>query len=438
VLATLTALGVTFSLTAGSGGAAAAPAISPGIGTAIAQTAVVGPSFANLSLAFAFGRSIAGHQNGVAQASSQAIDLGQIGATLAGEGCDGGAPTLTEDKQPHEARVDSRDAHPLIDEDESFLPGTPMHKHAEANTTPLGKAVTTIAPFGVAGVLEIGGGVATSISGVIDNVRVAKAVTDISAIKLAGALGLIELSGLHWEATWSSASPNGVVGSFTIGAAKIAGMALPTNDPNQVLGTLNQALGLVGIQLTPPLARPSGGVLFVDPLGIAVVPSATRDSAIGMLLGLKSVHDLRQQVTDALIAQDCGNATYITIADLVLGSVTGAGVFRIDVGGVQASSGETPASGFKFGGPQFLTTGGVEPSIGTDIPAFTPAPVSGNLTPAPAPSPRLAKPVAATKDAGKRGGWMAVVGLGGLALMAAIAEGDRRRMRKAQREMPVT
>ena len=33
---------------------------------------------------------------------------------------------------------------------------------------------------------------------------------------------------------------------------------------------------------------------------------------------------------------------------------------------------------------------------------------------------------------------MAVVGLGGLALLGAIAEGDRRKMRKAQREISVT
>ena len=75
------------------------------------------------------------------------------------------------------------------------------------------------------------------------------------------------------------------------------------------------------------------------------------------------MQDLRQQVTEALIAQDCGNSTYITIADLVVGSFTGAGVFKIELGGVRATSGETPSSGFTFGGPQLITTGGVEPSL---------------------------------------------------------------------------
>ncbi len=373
----------------------------------------------------------------MAQASSQAIDLGQIGATLAGEGCDGGAPTLPDEDQPHEARVDSRDAQSTKDEDETFLGGLPMHKHAEAHTTPLSKAVTTIAPFGVAGLLEIGGGVATSTSGLVDGVREAKAIADVAGIRLLGAVGLIELSGLHWEATWSSRNPNGVGGSFSIANAKIAGVPLPTNDPNQLIATLNTVLAPAGIRLTQPVAQQAGGVLFVDALGISVVPSAERDALAALVLG--GIQDLRQQVTDALIAQDCGNDTYITIADLVLGSVTGAGAFKIDLGGVQATSGETPASGFTFGGPQLLTTGGLAPTLDSVV-EFTPPPVVGNLTP-PAPprrSTRLAKPVATTKPDGSRGGTMALVGLGGLLLLAAIAEGDRRKMRKAQREIPVS
>ena len=438
-VALLIALFVTFAATAGTGGAAQGAPIEPGIGSALSQTALIGPSFANLSLAFAFGRSIAGHTNTVAQASSQAIDLGQVGASLAAQGCDGGDPSLPDDQQPHELRVDSRDAVTTKDEDETFLGGLPMHKHVEASATPFGKSVTTTAPFGVPGVLEIGGGVATSTSGLVEGgVREAKAVTDISGIKLVGGVGLIELSGLHWEATWSSRT-NGVAGSFSIASAKVAGVPLPTNDPNALLAAINTALAPAGIKLTQPLAHQDGGVLFVDPLGIAVVPSARRDAVAAGVFGLKNVHDLRQQVTEALIAQDCGNSTYITIADLVIGSFTGAGVFKIELGGVRASSGETPKSSFTFGAPQFITSGGLEPSVELGGSTATPA-IGPALTPiAPArPSTRIARPVATTKPDGSRGGAMAVVGLVGLALLAALAEGDRRKMRKAQREISVT
>jgi hypothetical protein len=439
-VATLAALIITFAVTAGTGSAAPAATISPGIGTALAQTATVGPSFANLALTFTFGRSIAGHQNTVAQASSQAIDLGQIGSTLAGRGCDGSDPTLAADKQPQAARVDSRDANPTIDEDENFLGGLPLHKHAEAHTTPFGKAVTTTLPFGVAGLLEVGGGTATATSGIVGDVREAKSIVDVSGIRLVGAVGLVELSGLHWEATWSSKNPDGVVGTFGIANAKIAGVPLPTNDPSKVLQTLNTALAPAGIKLTPPLAHQEGGVLFVDPLGVSVVPSATRDQLAAKVL--QNVQSLRQQVADALIAQDCGNATYITIADLMLGSVTGAGVFKVELGGVQATSAETPPSGFTFGGPQLLTTGGLEPSLGSDGTFTTPdlGGGLGTLAPAAAPSrsTRQVRPVLAAQPAGKRGGAMALVGLAGLALLGLIAEGDRRKMRRAQREIPVT
>ena len=430
------ALFLTYSVTAGGAGAQP-PQIEPGIGSALAQTAVVGPSFANLALTFTFGRAIAGHANSVAQASSQAIDLGQIGATLAGRGCSGGDPTLPADKQPQEARVDSRDQKTTVDEDEDFLGGLPMHKHAEASKAPLGTAITTTAPFGVAGVLEIGGGTATATSGVVNGVRMARATTDVGSIKLAAVAGLLELTGLHWEAVWSSAT-NGVTGSFSIGSAKLAGMALPTNDPAALFSTLNTVLGAVGLKLTPPVSHTDGGVLFVDALGISVVPNAQRDSIAALVLG--NIQDLRRQVTDALIAQDCGNATYITIADLVLGSVTGAGVFQIDLGGVRASSGETPKSTFSFGGPQLLTTGGIEPTVGVSTPAVLPPPAIGTITAPPKSrtSRRVAQPIVATSGSGKRGGPMALVGLGGLALLAAIAEGDRRKMRAAQRAASAT
>src|SRR5205823_1193579 len=45
--------------------------------------------------------------------------------------------------------------------------------------------------------------------------------------------------------------------------------------------------------------------------------------------------------------------------------------------------------------------------------------------------------VAASKPKGERGGAMAAVGLGSLLLLALLAEADRRKMRRAQREIPV-
>jgi hypothetical protein len=433
---------VFFGTTTSGSAAVAQSSISAGVGNALAQTEVVGPSFANLSLALTFGRSIAGHQNTVAQASSQAIDLGEIGATLAGEGCDGSDPTLPANQQPQAARVDSRDQNPTIDEDETFVPGVPMHKRAEATPAPFGEAVTTIAPMGVAGVLEIGAATATTYSGILNgDTREAKAVVDISGIRVAGAAGLVDLSGLHWEASWRSTGDGAVTGLFSIASAKIAGVPLPTSDPAQVLDQLNTILAPVGIRLVPPQAHQSGGVLFVDPLGIDVVPSATRDAIVGTLLN--SVQPIRQAVVDALAKQSCTNFTYITIADLVLGSVTGAGAFKIDLGGVQATSGEVPTSTYSLGGQQLVTNGAAAaPSVVSSAPSSK----SGTSGTASASSPQSrptastvssgTKPLTSTTPAATRGSAMTAVGLVGLGLVALMAEGDRRKMRRAQREIP--
>jgi hypothetical protein len=124
----------------------------------------------------------------------------------------------------------------------------------------------------------------------------------------------------------------------------------------------------------------------------------------------------------------------------VIGSFTGAGIFKVDLGGVQASSGETPKSAFSFSGPDFLTEGGLEPAFDSLVETFTPPPIGDLAAPA-APrrqSTRLARPLATTKPDGSRGGTMAIVGLAGLLLLGLIAEGDRRKMRRAQQEIPVT
>ena len=68
------------------------------------------PAFGGLSFGITAGESIAGHQNTAAQAQSKAVNLGVIGVTLAGEGCEGDAPTLAEKDQPQPVIVSSDEA----------------------------------------------------------------------------------------------------------------------------------------------------------------------------------------------------------------------------------------------------------------------------------------------------------------------------------------
>jgi hypothetical protein len=165
------------------------------------------------------------------------------------------------------------------------------------------------------------------------------------------------------------------------------------------------------------------------------VPSAQRDQIAAGILG--AIQPVRESLVDALLEQDCGNATYITVGDIVLGSITGAGSFSLELGGVQTKSEALQATSF-LGGLDPLTElvndslGGFDafdsgtsalPGIGT--PPITPL---GN---GPKNRPAL---VAAEK--GSRGGKLALVGLLGLAGLVLVAERDRRLMRRAQRLQP--
>ncbi|MEY2452666.1 MAG: hypothetical protein QOD92_2240 [Acidimicrobiaceae bacterium] len=438
-IATFGVLAVAFFATVPS--AAGAPAqgkVEPGRGLALAETEKIDPRTGSLSFAITTGRSIAGHQNTVAQASSQAFDYGVIGQTAAGKACDGGDPSLPADKQPSAIQVDSRQPNSTQDVDEDKVPA-PAHKYASAQPTPFGEAITTTAPQTIGGFINIGGGVAKAHSGLVDELaqREAQAIVDISGISIP--LAGVELSSLHWEATWRSTDPeNGVTGVFSIGSASIQGQALPANDPAQTLVQINGALATLGVSIVPPKAYKSGEVIFVDPMGISIFPSSTRDALLTPVLG--GVQPVRQNIFDALIAQDCGNATYITIFDIVSAPFTGGGSFSVILGGVQASSGEAYQNAFCLGcnGPSpvlSLNTNNVTSTVSAPSSAGTT--FKGNTTPAAPPGATAAvTPAAVKKLGGQRGGALAGVGLAGLGMIAAMAEGDRRKMRRAQREIP--
>jgi hypothetical protein len=434
------ALLATLFATGAASGAAAQASVTPGRGLALAETEKIDPRAGSLSLGITAGRSIAGHQNTVAQASSQAYDYGVIGTTLAAQGCDGGDPTLASDQQPSAVQVDSRQANPTADQDEDKVP-VPAHKYASANQTPYGEAVTTTSGQDLGGLIKIGGGISKAHSGLVENgtQREASATVDISGIEIP--VAGVSLSSLHWEATWRSTDPqNGVKGVFTIGSATLAGQSLPTNDPSETLTQINGALQTLGFSIVPPQARKNGDMVIVDPMGIRVFQSQTRDALTGGILS--AAQPLRQSLFDTLLGASCSFASGITVLDIVAGSLTGAGSFSVILGGVQASSGEAYENSFCLGcgsTPSLgnttnlgssgspLGSGATTTAGGTNIQGGTaPGPTAGTATAAPTKASTL----------GKRGGALAGVGLAGLALMALTAEGDRRKMRRAQREIP--
>lgn len=418
---------------------------SNGTASASAQAFKVNPTASALSLGVTFGISLAGYTNQVAKADARGIDLGIIGTILAAAGCSGGAPTLPADQQPQPLAVDSRDPGAANGKTApETVMGNPIPgitKSAKASSAPLADAGVTIGQLGQPAAFTISGATSSARTEIVKgNVRQAVATADIGSLDIGA--GAVKLGGLHWDITNHSGGDTTTVHNFAIGSAVIGGTPVPTQDPDAVIAAANQALNPIGIEIRPPKFRQVNGGFTIDPLAIAVVPSATRDQLYGTVLG--ALQPVRQQVTDALLKASCQFGTFITIADVAVGSVTGAGSFSLELGGVSASSGDVQTSSL------LDSSLSPTPDLGNstnELPA-TPAIAAIPAIPPGAPTiitnkkgavqgRRLAKPIGATSP-GKRGGMLAMVGGIGLLLLLAAIEGDRRMMRRAERTHSTT
>jgi len=437
-----------------AGPAAAEGDFQNGTATAIAQSYKVNPTASGLSIGITFGLSLSDYTNTVARAESRAIDLGIVGTTLAAEGCDGGAPTMSSDKQPQSVFVDSRDqdAAQGKTEQEKYAPF--MTKSARATDQPESEAITTSAPIDVPGVLHIDGAKSRTLTHVVGGkLREALATTDIANVSLGG--GAVELKGLHWESRYLSGGDPKPSASFTIGQFVAGGKPQPIpSDPNALFDGINKILANAGIVVRQPTFRSDNGIQFVEPMAIAVVPNKNRDDVVNSVLNSDGAHQAREQLVDALLQASCKFSTFTTVGDIVIGSLTGAGQFSIELGGVQASSGALkttsllgnfadaadlptvlPASGdlvlgSDAGGATFSAPGG---SLGSTDGATRNA-VKGANGNGQGGTRLNAAPAAVTS--GSRGGKLAAVCAGALALLALLAEADRRAMRRGRRVIP--
>jgi hypothetical protein len=457
-VAGLVATLLTFAITSPGGAAPAQDSggqpFNNGSGTAIALVYKVNPIFGNLSFGITAGESVAGHQNTAATGQSQSIDLGVIGVTLAAAGCDGADPTLAADKQPQPVIVQSDD--PGAANGKTAKQGGVITQFASATTKPLATASTEIGPVGEQNGLFLSGGKAVASSGLPQaGVRQAKATSDIGKVSLLG--GLITLNGLHWEAVQETGGRTTNSGTFTLGSISILGLTLKP-DPNALtqLDSAQEFLSSIGIMISRPQTRVASGVVFVDPLRIGIVPSKLRDNLIATLLG--QLQTVRQSLTDAIANLSCdhpanvlGNngSTIVTVLDLGLGTVSGAGSLTVELGGVQATTAainqfsglgnlpQIPQDTSSIGNGNDLdlgsTTGGTDlGDLGTDTSSTG---AGGKAPGSSSGGNHVTKPIADVN--GSRGGTLAAVGAAGLLLLLATAEADRRKMRRAQREIPL-
>jgi hypothetical protein len=455
VAATLTALattaaGQTEAPTVGGGG------FNKGTGSALADTVRFNPVAGGLSFGIALGESIAGHQNTAATAEARSANLGVIGTTLAGEGCDGGDPTLPAEDQPQALRIDSGEegAEEGKSGQDPKVPG--IDRSVRATTDPYAEALTSGGGRElVPGQIGMGPSSSFASSGIIDgSTREAIGRAEISEITL----GPVAINGLRWEAVHRSGSTEEQAGTFTIGGMTIAGTPVPVEDPTEAIAQANAALEPLGFQFRPPRVHTdstaSGTIVVVDPLSIRIIPSPARDGIVNPVLN--GAQPAREELFAALIEQDCGNASYITVLDIVLNAFGAGGYFGIEFGGARASTAEINAfTGLGASGGTSAPTGGVLPSSGatggsSGLPRTGTSTTGGSTTATPGSNAgggggtggggdgtgeTALEPVSDTS--GARGGALAGVGGAGLLALLASAEADRRKMRRAQRELPM-
>lgn len=454
---------------------------SPGIGSSYAQAFQDTPEEGSLRVGVVLAEAIAGHTNYIARAQSQSVDTTAIGSSMEGYNC-GSAPSQTQlglVPQPLQTETGESGAaqgqtvQPTdgLSTESSSQPVPPSWggtEHVQATQDPFGEADTYYGDVTVPGnPFEISGMHTKATSGLVNGHRVATATTDIKSLTLMG--GQVVMSGLEWTATYPSGGGGGKpTGTFTIGKVVIDGTAVPTADPSAALAAVNQALAPLGLDFEAPKTTEVDGVEFVSPLELNVVPNAQRDQVLTALVN--GSHQVTGPLENGLengfageppplVQLTCQSDTPITVADIAVASVDGAGSYITSFGGVNASSGATPVDPFNLslGGFGSLSStqyipgtpavaGSTGSSALSSAPTGAAAPPTGALssaTPTGGVASTSAAPSSASPDSSQptqniasighaAGGPLLGIGLGGLAALLLLAEGDRRLMRRAQ------
>jgi hypothetical protein len=454
-------------------GPSAQAAVPPGVGSSYAQSLQDTPKDGALSVGVVLGEAIAGHINYVARAQSQGLDETAIGTSLQGYNC--GQPPSQQQLALVAQPLQAETGQPGADQGYSSSPGggTPnsfgSDEFAQATAAPFGLARTSYADMAVPGdVFAVSGMVSKASSGLVDGQRVAQATEDIKSISLVN--GLVQLNGLHWDATYPSGGAAAPSGHFTIGSMTIHGTAVPTQNPTAALTQANAALQPLGLQLGVPQVTTQQGILFVSPLELDVIASSVRDQILDPVVNGEQqaaspvVNGLENGFSPSepapLVQALCQSDTPITVADIAVASIDGGGSYVTSFGGVNATSGKAPVNPFTFGFGGFTpgssrsfyipgTSGSAavaagsgagstgSPSLASASTAASPAgaaPTAGAAGASGTGGTTSSQPtenIAATGTA--PGGPLLGIGLGGLAALLLLAEGDRRLMRRAQR-----
>ncbi|HZU80509.1 MAG TPA: hypothetical protein VE991_11385 [Acidimicrobiales bacterium] len=433
-----------------------------GEATAIAQALAVAPTTAGLGYNSVLGTSIADYQLSEGQAESQTFNGGAIVLAATSTQCDGSPPVIAGSQLPQPAIAETANGNNTQSQSinqqyghGNFPAGAIGSEVASVTTQPTADAVTKVADIDIPGALEVSGVQSSaSVADVVGQLRKAVSTADIGEIKLAG---LVDLKGLHFEATQETGPGGKIVqqaATWSVATAAINGQ--PQSVAADALGTLfgaiNTALEGTGFHVSlPQVTTLDNGQVNLTPLSIGIDGSALGQQLVGPVLG--ALQPVRDTIDNILLKQiSCKLGTPLTVADIGLGVLSGGGNLDLQVGQLSAQSdGTTYANPF---GNCLLDCGGTTslndnlPSSLGDTGALSIPSVGGGNLPSSGPgsatkyaSGPISRTVhcVTTSLAGHPGcsnGAALPVGLIGLGSVAALFAADYVRLRRYRRIIP--
>jgi hypothetical protein len=433
--------------------ASASTTFVPGGATAISQALQIAPRDGGLSATVTVGQSIADYRDSLAQASSQALDLGLIGSTLAIQ-CNAAPPVLTAGELPKPITAESDTGATSSGKDTAGPDGNSAsaatgRESVSASPAPNETATATFdgERLALPGVLTVAGLSSQSSARLIPGkARIATATADLGSLNLLG--GKVALSGLHWSISLRSGSHPSLSRSFTLGSASLAGVALPTTQSSlgSTLAAVNKALTKTGLHISLPSLTDQDGVLGISPLSIGIDNSELGSEIVNPILNL--VHSIADPAAGELTKALCQIGSVYSLVNLFLTGLNGVGALDVELGGATATSNDTTYSD-PFGsgglGNTTLPSTGTLPGSGNTgagngpvptLPTTTATVGPSSETPQVAGTRALSSDCATTSPAGRPScskGAGLVVGLIALATLGGVAGADflvSRRRRK--------
>jgi hypothetical protein len=356
VTAAVALLVMLLTTAAGPGGAAWADDFVAGSGEASATVLRAGPITGRLDFTVGLGQSLVDYVGTVGRGQSKSVDFGLLGVLVTSHQCNGDPYVVNPQYvAPYTLRATSADRGAEKGPSKSAVGPFGKQQVWATRNPPSGRAVTTIAPFEVTGLVELAGGRADATTGVIKGrIRESVGRVELSSVTLLN--GLVRLDGLRWDVvqrTRANGTVEKVAGSFNLAGVTISGVAMPVSgrSVDDVLDQVNKAIAYTGIALVSPRFTNARGEARISALDLRIFDSKLAYATVRPAVA--AAYPVRRPVADAIIAIECRAAVPIAAADLVLEGLEGSGGTVLRFGGASAS---TEAA--QYANP-FVTTGGL-------------------------------------------------------------------------------